>query len=92
MITLRNRMVGDELKALRNQSSETELKMISMDRSFLMGERDKSGQAEFDECHRAKVSGATDKLQASVSSNPNATVNFGVEQVPTQWSVHAQAV
>ncbi len=72
------------------QSFETKLKTISMDRSLLMGERVESGQAEFDEHHQAKVSGATDILQASVSSNPNATVNFSVEQIPTQWSVHAE--
>ncbi len=55
-----------------------------------MGERVESGHAEFDEHHQVKVSGATDILQARVSSNPNTTVNFGVEQVLTQWSVHAQ--
>ncbi len=49
-----------------------------------------SGQTEFDERHRAKVSGSTDILQASVSSDQNATVKFGVEQVLTQWSVHAK--
>ncbi len=38
-----------------------------------------------------KVSGTTDILQASISSDPNTTMNFGVEQVPTQWSVHAQS-
>ncbi len=72
------------------QSSETELKTISMDRLLLMGERVESGETEFNERHLAKVSGATDILQASISSDLNATVNFSAKQVLTQWSVHAK--
>ncbi len=51
-----------------------------------------SSQTEFDERHWAKVGGATDILQASVSSDPNATVNFGVSQVSTQLSEYLQQV
>ncbi len=42
-----------------------------------------SGQTEFDERHRPKIGGATDILQASVSIDPNTTVNFSVSQVST---------
>ncbi len=51
-----------------------------------------SGQTEFDEHHQAKVGSATDILQASVSRDPNATVNFGVSQVSTQLFEHLQQV
>ncbi len=63
----------------RSQSSETELKTISMDRSLLMGERVESGQTEDDEFLRVKVSGATDIQQASISIDSNTTENFGAE-------------
>ncbi len=51
-----------------------------------------SGQTEFDERHEAEVRGMTDILQARVSSDPKATVNFGVSQVSIQLSKHLQQV
>ncbi len=71
-------------------SSQTELKTIIKDSILLMPERVKSGQTEFNERHRAKVSGAMDIQQSNMSSDPNATVNFGASQVSTQLSEHLQ--
>ncbi len=41
---------------------------------------------QFDERHRAKVSGTTDILQTDISSDPNTTTKFGEDKVSTQWS------
>ncbi len=75
-----------------SQSSDTELKTIQMDSSLLMPERVESGQVEFDVRHRAKLSGATNIQQSSISSDPNATTNFGAHQVLTQLSENEKNV
>ncbi len=46
------------------------------DSKLLMPEIVESGQTEFDECHFAKLSGAMDIQQSSVSSSPDATNSF----------------
>ncbi len=51
------------------KSSETEAKTISDDSNLPMPEKVESGQAEFDECHRAKLIGATDRQQSMVTSS-----------------------
>ncbi len=65
-----------------SQSSETELK--TKDRLRI------DSSAEFDEQHRVKVSGATDILKSSISSDPNTTKNFGEDKVLTQSATHVK--
>ncbi len=62
-----------------------EAKTISDDSNLLMPERVESGQAEFDERRRAKLSGATEIQQSMVTSSPDATTKFGLTQVPTHF-------
>ncbi len=72
-----------------------ETKTISKDTSLLIPEIVQSGQVEFDECHRAKLSCATDIQQSLVGSSPDATTKFGQTQVQTQLSAYlekAQAI
>ncbi len=70
------------------QSAQIGLKTIVTDITLLMSEKDENGQIKFDESHQAKVSGATDIQQSSMSSDPNDTVNFSTNQVSTQLSEH----
>ncbi len=65
-----------------------ELKSIKSDNSLMMPERVDSRQTAFDEHHHAKISGAMDIQQSSIS--PDATLKFGLNQVPTQLSEHLQ--
>ncbi len=67
-----------------------EAKTISDDSNLLMPERVESGQAEFDERRRAKLSGATEIQQSMVTSSPDATTKFGLTQVLTQLSEHLE--
>ncbi len=66
----------------RTTSSETETKTISSDSTLLMPERVESGQTEFDERHRVMISGTKGIQKADVSSSPDATMKFGLTQVP----------
>ncbi len=74
--------VKSSLKS-KQQSSKTELKSIVTDSKLLMPEIVKSGQTQFDERHRAKLSGATYTQQSSVSSSPDSVTKFGISQVHT---------
>ncbi len=67
-----------------------ELKSIETDGKLLMPEIVESGQTEFDECHHAKLSGAMDIQQSSVSSSPDAKTKFGISKVQTQLSEFIQ--
>ncbi len=67
-----------------------ELKSIVSDSTLLMPGIVESGQTEYDECHHAKISGAKEIQQSSVSSSPDATVKFGLIQVLTQLLEHLE--
>ncbi len=72
------------------QSFVKEMKSIKSDSSLLMSERVESRQTEFDEQHRAKISGATDIWQSMFTSSPDATVKLMISKVLTQLSEHLQ--
>ncbi len=55
-----------------------------------MPKRVDSGQKEFDECHRAKISGVINIQQSMVRSSPDAKTKFGLYQVSTQLSQHLE--
>ncbi len=74
----------------RSKSSEMEMKTIFVDSTLLMPERVESGQKEFDECHRAKISGARDIQQSMVNHSPDTKMKFGLSQVLTQLSEHVE--
>ncbi len=63
-----------------------EMKTISKDTSLLIPEIVVSAQVEFDECHRAKLSGATDIQDSWVTSSPNAMTKFGQNQFQIRLS------
>ncbi len=67
-----------------------ETKTISKDTSLLIPEIVDSGQVEFDERHRAKLSGATDGQQSTVTSSPDATTKFGQNQLQTWLSAYVE--
>ncbi len=69
-----------------SQSSDTDTKTISKDMSLLISEIVDSGQTEFDERHRATVSGEKGILQSNLSSDPNTTTNFGEDKVITRFA------
>ncbi len=60
------------------------------DTSLLIPEIVDSGQVEFDEHHRAKLSGATDIQQSLVNNSPDATTKFGKNQLQTRLSEYLE--
>ncbi len=73
-----------------SRSSEMETKTISTNSCLLMPEIVDSGQKEFNERHRAKLSGATDIQKSMVSSSHDDTMKFGLTQVSRQLSQHLE--
>ncbi len=73
-----------------SRSSEMETKTISTNSCLLMPEIVDSGQKEFNEHHRAKLSGATDIKKSMVSSSHDDTMKFGLTQVSRQLSEHLE--
>ncbi len=86
--TANGKGIKSSTKSTDASSLDSDTKTISKDRLLLIEKQVKSTQAEFDERHRFKVSGEKGVLQSSVHTDPNATKNFGVEQVTTRFSHH----
>ncbi len=77
---------NDSAKMVKPTVKET--KTISKDTSLLLPEIINSGQVEFDERHRAKLSSATDIQQSLVIGSPKAMTKFGQTKVQTQLSTY----
>ncbi len=81
---------SDEKSTKTVKPTVKEMKTISKDTSLLISEIVDSGQVEFDERHRAKLSGATDIQQSMVTSSPDAMTKFGQNQLQTRLSEYLE--
>ncbi len=81
---------SDDKSAKTFKPTVKETKTTLKDPSLLKPELVKNGQVEFDERHRAKLSGVMDIQQSMVTSSPNATTMFGQTKKQTQLSAHLE--
>ncbi len=83
---------SDDKSAKMVKPNVKETKTIPKDPSLLLPELVKSGHAEFDARHRAKLGVVTDIQQSLVTSSPKTITTFGQIKVQTQLSANLEKV